>query len=550
MGLLQIAELFIDEKNLSSEEDCSLSSPGWLSQEDLSKQASQAQDLEKLAQLCIMRKRYEIAWIVSHVSIASVKAFCWNQGEGAGRWAHLADHGVCLAETEWDLLWLSQFSIRAQQYCAVTYRARQYWAVTYRAQQYCAVTYRAQQYWAVTYRAQHYCAVTYRAQQYWAVTYRAQQYCAVTYRAQHYYAVMYRAQQYCAVTYRAQHYCAVTYRAQHYCAVTYRAQQYCAVTYRAQHYYAVMYRAQQSWAVTYRAQQYWAVTYRAQQYCAVTYRAQQYCAVMYRAQQYCAVTYRAQQYCAVTYRAQHYCAVTYRAQHYYAVMYRAQQYCAVMYRAQQYCAVTPHLALEYSGKATKIHQRAFGNDHPITARSLELLATVYAEIGKTEYSDSLGHCVSALSKRFSATESCSSTLNSSTHHHKDRHTEVWLRKDPHPPPDTPEPQVNSKFPTSILKRTSVGGTEPDSTYRRKPERRVRFREPEIVVHAYDSSQSRPHLAVLTCLFLLLSALGVALYCTDRRRPHRACEDLQAALAVYLLQLKQILWGCWIWLTMQ
>lgn len=37
-------------------------------------------------------------------------------------------------------------------------------------------------------------------------------------------------------------------------------------------------------------------------------------------------------------------------------------------------------------QATKIHQRAFGNDHPITARSLELMATVYAEIGKTEYS--------------------------------------------------------------------------------------------------------------------------------------------------------------------
>ncbi|MEQ2176747.1 hypothetical protein GOODEAATRI_031183 [Goodea atripinnis] len=46
----------------------------------------------------------------------------------------------------------------------------------------------------------------------------------------------------------------------------------------------------------------------------------------------------------------------------------------------------PHLALEYSGKATKIHQRTFGNDHPITARSLELMATVYAEIGRTEYS--------------------------------------------------------------------------------------------------------------------------------------------------------------------
>ncbi|XP_076834588.1 nutritionally-regulated adipose and cardiac enriched protein homolog isoform X2 [Brachyhypopomus gauderio] len=211
----------------------------------------------------------------------------------------------------------------------------------------------------------------------------------------------------------------------------------------------------------------------------------------------------------------------------------------------------PHLALEYSGKATKIRQRAFGNDHPITARSLELLATVYAEIGKTEYSDSLGHCVSALSKTFSATESNRSTSNSCTHHHKDRHTEVRLRSDPHPPPETPTPQaINSKTPTSILKRTGVGGTESDSTHRRKAERRVRFREPEVVVHAYDSSHSRPHLAVLTCLFLLLSVLAVALYCTDRRRPHSACEELQAALAVYLFQLKQIIWGCWIWITMQ
>ncbi|KAL7862079.1 hypothetical protein SRHO_G00135200 [Serrasalmus rhombeus] len=231
-------------------------------------------------------------------------------------------------------------------------------------------------------------------------------------------------------------------------------------------------------------------------------------------------------------------------------------------RLAQLCIMSkrPHLALEYSGKATKIHQRAFGNDHPITARSLELLATVYAEIGKTEYSDSLGQCVSALSKRFSAAESYSNTLNGFSHSHKDRHTELRHRKESHPPPDAQKPKViNGKIPTSILKRTSVGGSESDPSHRRKTERRVRFREPEIIVHdipyydclgAYDSSQSRPYLALLTCLFLLLSALGLALYCTDRRRPHRACEDLQAVLAVYLLQLKQILWGCWIWLTMQ
>uniref|UniRef100_A0A3B4BWA0 Consortin N-terminal domain-containing protein n=3 Tax=Pygocentrus nattereri TaxID=42514 RepID=A0A3B4BWA0_PYGNA len=112
-------------------------------------------------------------------------------------------------------------------------------------------------------------------------------------------------------------------------------------------------------------------------------------------------------------------------------------------RLAQLCIMSkrPHLALEYSGKATKIHQRAFGNDHPITARSLELLATVYAEIGKTEYSDSLGQCVSALSKRFSAAESYSNTLNGFSHSHKDRHTELRHRKESHPPPDTQKPKV-------------------------------------------------------------------------------------------------------------
>lgn len=48
--------------------------------------------------------------------------------------------------------------------------------------------------------------------------------------------------------------------------------------------------------------------------------------------------------------------------------------------------VTVLFACPFTSQATKIHQRAFGNDHPITARSLELMATVYAEIGKTEYS--------------------------------------------------------------------------------------------------------------------------------------------------------------------
>lgn len=48
--------------------------------------------------------------------------------------------------------------------------------------------------------------------------------------------------------------------------------------------------------------------------------------------------------------------------------------------------LVPHADDGFVFQATKIHQRTFGNDHPITARSLELMASVYAEIGKTEYS--------------------------------------------------------------------------------------------------------------------------------------------------------------------
>ncbi|XP_018583239.1 nutritionally-regulated adipose and cardiac enriched protein homolog isoform X2 [Scleropages formosus] len=219
-------------------------------------------------------------------------------------------------------------------------------------------------------------------------------------------------------------------------------------------------------------------------------------------------------------------------------------------RLAQLCIMSkrPHLALEYSGKATKIRQKAFGNDHPITARSLELLASVYAEIGKTEYSDSLGQCVSALSKRFATNEPFSNALNGTASTRRVRHHH---RKDPHPPEEAPKPQVSTcKFPTSILKRSNLSGSDTEPTQRRKSERRVRFREPENVVHDYDGSPCRPHLALFACFFLLLSVLGVALYCTDRRRPLRMCEELEALLAVYLLQMKQVVWACWIWLTMQ
>lgn len=55
------------------------------------------------------------------------------------------------------------------------------------------------------------------------------------------------------------------------------------------------------------------------------------------------------------------------------------------------------------------------------------------------FTDSLGQCVSALSKTSSAPESYNNTLNSFALSDKD--SALWHRKDPHPPSDTAKPKV-------------------------------------------------------------------------------------------------------------
>lgn len=147
--------------------------------------------------------------------------------------------------------------------------------------------------------------------------------------------------------------------------------------------------------------------------------------------------------------------------------------------------------------------------------------------------DSLGQCVSALSKRFVAAESVrDSSVSCLPPSHRDKHSEVRHRKDAqHQQDDTPKPKVaftpagtfltwiqgarlqelcspwlfavnvwgvlirticlmqatNSKIPTSILKRPSpVYGSDIEPNHRRKGERRVRFREPETTVHGENT----------------------------------------------------------------
>ncbi len=165
--------------------------------------------------------------------------------------------------------------------------------------------------------------------------------------------------------------------------------------------------------------------------------------------------------------------------------------------------------------------------------------------------DSLGQCVSALSKRFTAAESIrESAVSCLPHSHREKHSEVRHRKDTHhQQEDEPKTKValatpaglfsnvtpdtsslfakdlclpavccwslkctcvyaypelclmqvtNGKVPTSILKRKSHSyGSDTEPNHRRKGERRVRFREPETTVHGEETVQTACNKTSLT-----------------------------------------------------
>lgn len=131
--------------------------------------------------------------------------------------------------------------------------------------------------------------------------------------------------------------------------------------------------------------------------------------------------------------------------------------------------------------------------------------------------DSLGQCVSALSKRFAAAESIQdSAVHCGSHSHRDKNSEIRHRKDAHHlQEEAPKVEVSanmptmtetqtfdhvtclmqinsSKVPTSILKRpNSIYGSDTEPSHRRKGERRVRFRDPESTVHGESATEGSP-----------------------------------------------------------
>lgn len=48
------------------------------------------------------------------------------------------------------------------------------------------------------------------------------------------------------------------------------------------------------------------------------------------------------------------------------------------------------LALEYCGKATQLRRKFYGENHPVTVKSLDLFTMIYAEMGKMQYSEAIG----------------------------------------------------------------------------------------------------------------------------------------------------------------
>ena len=46
----------------------------------------------------------------------------------------------------------------------------------------------------------------------------------------------------------------------------------------------------------------------------------------------------------------------------------------------------PVLALEYQGKATKLRQTLYGENHEITKKSLDFFTVIYGHVGRQQYS--------------------------------------------------------------------------------------------------------------------------------------------------------------------
>nr|XP_021148173.1 nutritionally-regulated adipose and cardiac enriched protein homolog isoform X2 [Columba livia] len=120
------------------------------------------------------------------------------------------------------------------------------------------------------------------------------------------------------------------------------------------------------------------------------------------------------------------------------------------------------------------------------------------------------------------------------------------------PPSDPSaeelPTDDSSYPPSILrKRPPVDQAVGE---KRKAERRVRFREPEVVIEYVDDRSSSGLPVFLWLSFSAVLILAVSLYYTSMKQDVKVLEEFQSRLVIFFLQIRHVAQKCWTWFTRQ
>ncbi|KAM3918292.1 uncharacterized protein RB166_013215 [Leptodactylus fuscus] len=105
--------------------------------------------------------------------------------------------------------------------------------------------------------------------------------------------------------------------------------------------------------------------------------------------------------------------------------------------------------------------------------------------------------------------------------------------------------ISSKMPTSILRRRTVD--KQDVGVEHKSERRVRFRDPEVIyIHAshHCSSSIQLPLIIGVCI---LTIMGLILYC---HHSQLGTNTFKSSFVVFILRLKHNAAICWNFLKRQ
>ncbi|XP_009557409.1 nutritionally-regulated adipose and cardiac enriched protein homolog isoform X1 [Cuculus canorus] len=119
------------------------------------------------------------------------------------------------------------------------------------------------------------------------------------------------------------------------------------------------------------------------------------------------------------------------------------------------------------------------------------------------------------------------------------------------------PTDDSRYPPSILRKRPP--VEQAVGEKRKAERRVRFREPEVVIeyaisycdYVVVDDRSSSGLPVLLWLsFCAMLILAVSLYYTSMKQDVKILEEFQSRIVIFFLQIRHVAQKCWTWFMRQ